>query len=113
VGPWTRFAGSSQAAILAVTSALHRRGLRVVQSFDLRQAIGGQGVSDADACACQYVVLLAYSEKEGPVVVTAQADSQSTNFRVLPGVGSRALPRLQVQVETTLQMLALSWGAEE
>ncbi len=113
LGAWTRIPAPSEAAILAATSALHGRGLQVVRSFDLRQALMCQGDLDGDACGCQYAVLLAYSEQEGPVVVTAHADARSTNFRVLPAAGSRGLPRLQVQVEITLQTLASTWEADE
>ena len=102
---------SSEVAIDAVTSALNRHGLHVVRSFDLKQAFGswedpcGQPVDGGVVCDCQFVVLLAYRGGDGPVVVTAHSDPDTTHLRVLPGTEGHASPRLHARVETALRLL--------
>ena len=102
---------SSEVAIDAVMSALNRHGLHVVRRFDLRPALGswgdpcGKSVNGSVVCDCQYVVLLAYRGGEGPVVVTAHSDPETTYLRVLPGTEGHASPRLHARVETALRLL--------
>lgn len=66
MGRTVAFAGPSEAAVRAVTTALERRGYQVMRSFDLQSVLSYQvdhcpcPHHGTEECTCQYVVLLAY-----------------------------------------------------
>ena len=106
-------AGTSEATILAVNAVLGRQGIRVVRSFDLRQAITAHEdecqcpYHGTIHCTCQFVVLLAYGDDADPVVITAHTHADATHLRALPG--SNTPPHRAVHARVDGALRSLNW----
>ncbi len=89
----------AEAAAQAMTAALGRRGLRVQRSFDLRAARAGHADCACPhhgtaQCTCQYVVLLVYSARGGPGVITFHGMDTECTGEVVEDVNSPANTQL-------------------
>ena len=121
------FDSDGEAATQTVATALTRRGLRVVRTFNLRSALAGHAGHEASSwdcacpyhgtgrCTCQFIVLLIYGEAGALVVVNAHSHDARTWVRIVhPASGilnsatARPDPRLAEQVMVALVEAALS-----
>jgi len=120
------FDSDGEAATQTVTTALTRRGLRVVRTFDLRSALAGHAGNEASSwdcdcpyhgtarCTCQFIVLLVYGNAGGPIVVNAHSHDAQTRVRIahpasgiLGSATTSPDPRLAEQVIAALAGAAL------
>ena len=74
---------SPEAAVERLKQSLSRRGLRVLETFDLQAA--RLGLADCpcpyhgtDECDCQMVVLLVYGEATAPIALTLHGNNGQT-----------------------------------
>lgn len=108
------FISSGDTAAQAVTAALHRRGFRVVRTFDLQSAFvtypGYEAIQEADdcpyhgtnPCSCQFIMLLVYGNAPEPVVITLSGTEAQAQLQIVQDMTKRTDPRLVGQVMTVL-----------
>lgn len=110
------FDGEAEPTTRAVTTALARRGLSAVRSFDLRSALTHHGDCacphhGTSQCNCQFVVLLVYGGSAPPVVLTCHCHDSRTQVQVAEDANVAPDPGLAEQVSLALLEAAVALRA--